>query len=234
MEADVAKIIVAMLSAGGGGAFVAFSLFKRLGDAWLQTKFSEKLEDFRHERAKEMERLRAEIDGALQARIKFQEKQFEACLEIWNALKEAQSKLLDSISLIQQYSDIKRLSDEARIEYLSSFDLQKWQVKEILSASDIQNRFVETVSRMRFNSAAQAFSNFDKVTRMHELLLKPETFALVRSVANAMHSSLVSKEISLDSSDHALGREAWSEYEKHCVPLIKRLVPQLQELIQVR
>lgn len=231
MEIDVVSIVLGVLSAGGGGALVAFSLFKRFGDAWLQTKFNEKLEAYRHDRAKELERLRAEIDGALRARVRVQEKQFEACLEIWNALKEAQSKLLVSISPLQQYTDIRRLGEEARIEYLSTFELQKWQVSEILAATDIQVHFIETVNRMRFNSAAKAFSEFDRITRSYELFLEPKTFILIRSVADAMHSSLISKEIAIDDKDHKLGAEAWTEYEKKCVPLVKKLVPKLQELL---
>ncbi|WP_422028506.1 hypothetical protein [Roseovarius sp.] len=234
METDVAKFLLSVLSAGGGGAFVAYYVFKRLGDAWLEARFAEKLEAYRHDRAKELERLRAEIDGALKAQVRFQEKQFEACLDIWNALKEAQSELLGSISPLQQYSDIKRLDEDARAEYLNTLDLKKWQVDEILSAPDIQAQFMETMNRMRFNAAAQAFSEFDRVTRRYELFLNPETFALIRSVADAMRSSLVAKEMSLDQPDHKLSHEAWSEYDKNCVPLVKKLVPQLQELIEVR
>lgn len=234
MEVDIASIFLAVLSAGGGGALVAFALFQRLGDAWLEAKFAERLEAFRHDRAKELERLRAEIDGALRARVRLQEKQFEACLEIWNALKEAQSKLLVSISPLQQYSDIRRLSEDARVEYLSSFDFQKWQVDEVLMAADIQGRFVEMINRMRFNAAAQAFSKFDRVSRSYELFLKPETFALIRSVADAMHSSLVSKELAIDGCDHSSGPQAWKEYDKDCVPLVKNLVSELQKLLNVR
>lgn len=233
MEVDIVSIFLGVLGAGGGGAVIAFALFKRFGDAWLQAKFDQKLEAYRHDRAKEMERLRAEIDGALRARVRLQEKQFEACLDIWNALKDAQSKLLASISPLQQYADIRRLNEKARIEYLSSFDLQKWQVNEIIEDADIQDRFVQTVNRMRFNTAAQAFSEFDRVTRSYELFLEPETFALIRSVADAMHSSLISKEISINERDHKLGADAWTEYDKNCVPLVKKLVSQLQDLLKV-
>ncbi|MBL3575584.1 hypothetical protein JMK10_00325 [Rhodovulum sulfidophilum] len=233
MEIDIVSAFLTVISAGGGGAFIAFALFKRFGDAWLQAKFNEKLEAYRHDRAKELERLRAEIDGTLRARIRFQDKQFEACLDIWNALKDAQSKLLSSISPLQQYSDIRRMSEEARTEYLSSLDLQKWQVSEILEDADVQRRFNQTMNLIRFNSATKAFSDFDRVTRSYELFLEPKAFSLIRSIADTMHSSLVSKEISIDSEDPTLGRDAWKEYNEKCIPLIKELVAKFQEMLRV-
>ena len=232
MEIDILSVLLSVIGAGGGGALVAYSLFRRFGDAWLQAKFNEKLEAYRHDRATELERLRTDIDGALQARVRLQEKQFEACLTIWNALKDAQSKLLVSISPLQQYTDIQRMSEEARTEYLSSFDLQTWQVNEIMAAENSQKLFEKTINWMRFNAAAKAFSEFDRVTRSYELFFEPETFALIRSLADAMHSSLVSKEMAIEDIDRKLGVEAWRKYDKECVPLVKALIPKLQELIK--
>lgn len=234
MDLDVVSIATALLAAGGGGAAVAFGLFRKMGSSWLDAKFAQKLEAFRHDRAKEMERLRAEIDGALRARVRFQERQFDACLEIWNSLKETQSKLLVSISPLQQYSDLRRMSDEARLEYLNSFDLQKWQLEEILKADDIQKSFQKMVDGRRFSDAAKAFSDFDRATRSNELFFEPELYKLLRSICDKMHSSLVAKEIAISESDHKMSREAWTEYDKECVPLVHELVAEMRKILNVR
>ena len=234
MEFDIQSVISALVAAGGGGAVIAYFLFKRLGDSWLEGKFAEKLEAFRHERAKELERLRAEIDGILRAKVRFQEKQFEACLEVWNALKDAQSKLLVSVSPLQQYSYIADLNEVARAEYLNTFDLPKWKIEEILSATDIQERFVEIMNRSRLSDANQAFVSLDRTTRANELFFTPKMFILIRSVLDKLHSSLVTKDLAIASSDNSFGLEAWTEYDKECIPLIKQLVSEMRELLDVR
>lgn len=231
MAIDIQSIIVTIVTAGGGGALVALGIFKSLGSGWLEAQFSKQLEAFRHDKAKELEHLRAEVDGALKARLRLQEKQFEAILNIWEALKTAQEKLLRSISPLQQYSDIRRMDDQARDEYFSSFDLQQWQKKEILSSIDVQDSFSRMVDRKRFLEAATAFSTFDRATRSNELFFEPETFQSLRSVCDKMHSSLVSREIAIDDGDRTFGRQAWDEYDKECVPLIKNLVLEFRDLL---
>ena len=231
MEPNLQSVIVTLLTAGGGGAVVAFGVFKSLGNGWLEAQFSKKLEAFRHEKAKELEHLRAEVDGALSARIRLQEKQFDAILDIWDSLKNAQNKLLVSISPLQQYSDLGRMDDDAKEEYLSSFDLQVWQKKEILSSGDVQRSFSQMVDRKRFSEAATAFSVFDKASRSNELFFEPKTHELVRSICDKIHGSLVSREIAIDDADRTMGRQAWDEYNKECVPLIKKLVSEFRRLL---
>ena len=233
MEIDILTVAATILTAGGGGAVVAYGLFKRLSDSWLEAKFAERLEAFRHEKAKELERLRAEIDGALKAQVRYQERQFEACIQVWNALKDAQSKLLSSISPLQQYADIRGMDDSARREYLGSLELPQWQVTDILNASDVQEHFKKTINRLRLHNASVAFSEFDQITRSYELFFVPETFELIRSVCDAMHSSLVAKEIGLQAGDHKMVRDAWKTYEEECVPKVKLLVSQFRELLTV-
>ena len=77
------------------------AFFGSLGRGWLEAQFSRQLEAFRHDKAKEIEHFRAEIDGELKARIRLQEKQFEAILRTWESLKTAQENLLCSISPLQ-------------------------------------------------------------------------------------------------------------------------------------
>lgn len=231
MEIDFVSVAGAIFATAGGGAAVAYAMFRKLGSAWLDARFSERLESFRHDRAKEMAHLRAEIDGTLRARVRYQEKQFEACLCVWNALKEAQSKLLVSVSPLQQYADFNRINEAAQLDYLASLDLKQWEKDEILNADVPQETLVSTINGRNFWRAATAFSEFDRVTRANELFFDPVVYELIRSVCDKMHASLVSKEISIEEDDHSLSREAWKEYNNECTPLIHQLVQELRELL---
>jgi hypothetical protein len=233
MELNLYSSLVALLAAGGGGAAIAFAIFNRLGGAWLDARFESKIEAFRHERAKELERLRAEIDGALRATLRYQEKRFDACLDIWNALKLAQSKLLVSISPLQQYSDIRRMDDESRNEYLATFGFSKWQLEEILNSDNIQDGFSNIIDRQRLVEAGKAFSEFDSIVRSHELFFDSETYGIIRSTADKMHSSIVTKDIAIAEKDRQLSREAWTTYDKECIPLIHCLVAEFRRIIDV-
>jgi len=55
-----------MIAYGGGSAAVAYMLFRFLGKSWIENKFTHGLEEFRHQQALEIHRLR--IEHALRQR----------------------------------------------------------------------------------------------------------------------------------------------------------------------
>ncbi|WP_347312876.1 hypothetical protein [Defluviimonas sp. SAOS-178_SWC] len=220
LDVDVAKLFWAIVSAGGGGAVVAYYVFKHFGEAWLDSKFSQNLEMFRHSNAKDLEKLRAEIDGSLKAQVRLQERQFESLRDIWDSLKEAQTKIVASLSPLQSYADLRRMDDEAREEYMDSYALQAWQKKEVLGSTNIQDSFTAMVDRLRLSEAVSAFTKFDGLVRRNELFFPEEIYSKLREVADAMHSALVDKDIALESKDHKLSRTAWQTYDKECSPRV--------------
>src|ERR1700729_4202931 len=77
-----------VLSASAGGA-VAFGLFRFLGKSWVESKFAERLEAFKHQQALEIQRLRVEIESMLSGALKLQELEFEVLPEAWKRLDDA-------------------------------------------------------------------------------------------------------------------------------------------------
>ncbi len=49
-----------IIAAGGGGAVVAFAIFKGFGEKWLDSKFAGRLQNLRHEHERQMETVRLE------------------------------------------------------------------------------------------------------------------------------------------------------------------------------
>ena len=58
MEELVLGFIGKVLAYGGGGALVAYFLFKFLGKNWIENKFKEKLETIRKARKRALKKLR--------------------------------------------------------------------------------------------------------------------------------------------------------------------------------
>ena len=54
-EQEILKFIGRAVTYGGGGAVVAFLLFRFLGSKWIESKFAESLEAYKHAQAKELE-----------------------------------------------------------------------------------------------------------------------------------------------------------------------------------
>lgn len=97
------EFLESMVAVGGVGAVVAYGLFQFLGRTWIENKFAEKLELYRHQQAIEIQRLRVEIDSMLSGAIKLQDREFEILPKAWEKLDEAYGRVNSLVSPIQSF-----------------------------------------------------------------------------------------------------------------------------------
>jgi CRISPR/Cas system CMR-associated protein Cmr1 (group 7 of RAMP superfamily) len=65
---------------------LALWLFKTFGDRWLSSKFSERLEAFKHDQQKEIEHLRFEINKLFDRTTKLHQQEFIVLPKAWSLL----------------------------------------------------------------------------------------------------------------------------------------------------
>lgn len=120
---------------GSGAAGVAFLLFRYLGKSWIESKFSERLEQFKHQQAIEIQRLRVKIDSTLSGVLKIQEKEFETLPEAWSKLDEAYGHVTALVSPLQQYPNLDGMTPARLNEFLDESELFGTQKDEIRQSS---------------------------------------------------------------------------------------------------
>ena len=67
---EVLRFLGEVVLYGGGSATVAFLLFQYLGKGWIDARFAERLEAFKHEQAKELQRMKVEVESVLSGALK--------------------------------------------------------------------------------------------------------------------------------------------------------------------
>ena len=67
---ELLRAIELVVVAGGGLVGIAYAMFKRLGEKWLDAKFDERLAAYKHEQQKGLEQLRFKINTLLDRAIK--------------------------------------------------------------------------------------------------------------------------------------------------------------------
>ena len=125
---------------GGGGAGVAFILFRAFGKAWLEARFAEKLAAFEHEQQKELQRLRVEIESILSGALKIQEREFTVLPEAWQKLNDAYGLTQWITSAGGEAPNFSVLDDDELEEFLQSSELLPTQKQRVRSA-DVNYRF---------------------------------------------------------------------------------------------
>ena len=129
----------------GGLASIAYAIFKRFGERWLDAKFEERLAVYKHEQQKELEQLKFKISALLDRTTKLHQREFEILPEAWARLNEAYWKALAFVSPMQRYADLSRMSEVQFREFLSGCELDPWERDEIWQQEDRNAYYVKHV-----------------------------------------------------------------------------------------
>jgi hypothetical protein len=203
-----------VLTAGAGGA-VAFGLFRFLGKSWVESKFAERLETFKHQQALEIQRLRVEIESMLSGALKLQELEFEVLPEAWRRLDEAYGRARFITSALQQYENIEKSTDVQLEEVLrkSLPDLLDSQRIALLAVHgrERQDQYQKHVTWKHYRRALKAVSELDEYIASKGLFLPAPLKQKFGEIILIVRRSLISFETGLEVDDYKLRRDAGTE-----------------------
>lgn len=220
---NLSELILAIIASGGGAAIVAYQLFKSFGASWLEGKFESRMEAFRHENAKELQAVRASVDGALSKTVRSQEKEFDVLSKLWSLGNIALGEVGSFVSPLQSYSDVSKMSDEMLVEHLEQYNLAKSENDEIRNASDKMGRFIEAIFWHKRNKANRALSEFRNQVFLNEVFVEAPIAEEFKWISKELNSALVDKELSREDGERALGREAYKKLNEEITPRLEAL-----------
>jgi hypothetical protein len=219
-----------LIAFGGGGAVVAYGIFRYLGSKWIENRFAERLEQLRHTQALELQRLRVEIDSLLSGAIKLQDKEFQTLPEAWVKLDEAFGQVSSLTSPLQQYPDLDRLNSAQLEEFLSASKFTNTQKDEIRSARRKADKYQELNFRYRLRDVSKSVADFHSYVERNSIFMPPDLKKLFEKAANDLWSAMVSKEVGHEAQDWKLQNEGWDKVKKEVEPLRTKI----EELIYAR
>ncbi len=155
---------------------MAYLAFKALGESWLDSKFAEKLEAFRHEKSVELARMRVEIDSSLDSAIRLQEKRFNAVSEAWRLLQEAYGASVAFVSPLQSYPDVMRYDEEELEEVMNLYEVTPMSKRYIINSGDRQKDFQDTIDRKRMNEMNNTINAFNNSVYLNAIFYKDDDY----------------------------------------------------------
>jgi hypothetical protein len=216
---------------GGGSAAVAFLLFQFLGKGWIDARFAERLEAFKHEQAKELQRMKVEVESVLSGALKLQDREFTVLPDAWHKLNEAYSVTGWVVSPLQQFPGIGRLADDELREFLASSDLLETQ-KARVKASEPRDRdktYQDLIFWHRMGRAKKAVGELQNYVTSQGLFLPPPLKQQFSDMLPLLWAALSSKEVGHEAEDYKMQSDAWKELQEKGEPLHKAIEKALEE-----
>ena len=152
-----------VLVAGGGGAAIAFGLFKFFGQNWIK-----------HQLAKDLELAKSEISFHAAKRLKLHDKEYEVFPEIWARLSDAKATLQAALMEFRTMPDFNRISDEDFRKWLESTDLEDEEKAEMIASTDRMSLFNRILDYRSLWRAEESFFEFQTYLQKNRIFLSPD------------------------------------------------------------
>ena len=201
---DILRILGEVVLYGGVVTGLAFALFRFLGQKWIEGKFAEKLESYKHEQNKEIENLRFRINTIFSRVVKLHDKEFEILPIAWGLVNDAYQAVLRCISGFRQFPDLDKLSEQELEEFLTGTDFSDTQKNRIRASDQKVGEYGKIVTWVEIELARKAFFEFHSYIVKNRIFLGNELKEMYDRVDNIMLKMWVIRRI----------EEQWGKREK--------------------
>jgi hypothetical protein len=190
------------------------------------------LDLLKHEHAKEIERLRLEINTLLSRVTKLHEREFVIVPEAWARLQEALWRLQVFVSVFQSYPDVERLSRERLEEFLESSKLLASEKKEVRDSREKNKTYQEIIFWHDLREVRILYSEFHKYLEKNCLFMPPDLRKSFTDIDNKMWDALQKREIGKQIDDFPKWVEASQQMRDEIGPDLNRLEGIVQTRLQ--
>lgn len=201
----------------------AFTLFKLLGEKWLNQKFAERLEAYKSEQARELERLRHRISGVFDRAKRLNDREYDVLPDVWAKLVDANSSSIAYLSRFRQYPDITRMSDTDLDEYLDTTKFSASQKKEIKSSSDRLKAYQRVSEWHYYAATVNDLRAANSAISKNGIFIVPTLRDDMKRLVELIHSAIVEQQINDEHEVHPRMKEGRDKWKSEGEPLFKKI-----------
>lgn len=219
---------------GGGTVGISYLLFQYLGKKWIENKFSERLEQLKHEQALELQKLRVEIDSLLSGTIRLQEKEFLILPEAWSKLYDAHTEIKYLVSPWETYLELTKMTEEEVEDVLRQTkfsDSQKTSVR-VTKGKEKTDLYRELTFIYKVVEAKKSFQELQSYVTKNGIFLSFELKTKMTTISDLLWSSITSKQIGHEFDDWKMQNRGWNKVKEEVEPIYKDIENYIHNRLQ--
>ncbi len=230
MNDAIFRFIGEIVAIAGGAAAVAYAVFIYLGKRWVDQRFSERLESLRNEQARDLERLRADINKIFSRVTKIHQKEFDVLPIVWEKLQYAVGAVHNVVKPFKQYPDLRRMSQAAFDDFLKHEDLPEYKKNELAATSDKQQYYIDAVYERELIKAHNKVRDFHNYLIFNKIFLSQKLYENFGKIDSLLSDVLLKYDLSHETKDH----KGMLESSKEIRDNLDALITVIENLVQER
>lgn len=205
-----------LVAAGGGGALVAFAIFRYLGKSWIE-----------HELAKDLESAKSELGLLAARRMKLHDREYVVFPEVWDKLNKASESLGRSVSSMTFSPDFARMSEPEIANWVAESDLSDDEKKYFAREHDKGRAHSRIIEWRRLVESRKAFEAFHDCFQSNRIFIRPAIKEKLVRIDDLINESWIAKK--MDWEGYSRGGDtnwllkAYDTYRKEIQPLMSEI-----------
>lgn len=191
----------------------AFGCFRLFGTRWLDLKFKERLEAFKHDQQIELEQFRLRINTLFDRTIKLHQREFDVLPETWGRLVEAFGHIQWIVGAFQQYPDLDKMGPLQLDEFIAKSQLAEWQKDELKGETKKTDYYVKAIGWHRIAEARTKLSDYRTYLLKNGIFLPADLKAHFKSLDDNLFQTLMHHEL---MTRHDTRAEMYEELVAFC------------------
>ena len=209
--------------AGGGGAVVAYGIFRFLGTSWIE-----------HELATRLESAKAEILILAARRLKLHDREYVVFPELWANLNKICNSLTRAVASFQQMPDFSSMSEPDIDSWLKKAGLLDDERSFVIRQHDRALAYSRVLNVRDLNEAHKDYVEFRILFENNRIFLDPSIKRKFSAIDNLFWGSWVAKNMDLQGLSQYGKNDYLSEARKILHDKIRPLMEEIEELVQAR
>lgn len=168
-------LLVKIAVAGGGLGLIIYNIFKFLAAKWLETRFSERLQNLKARQDETIRHVQSAIDREIHRAKKLYDNEFTALTECWRLLREAYDMSAGTVASFTP--QVGRMNDEELERHLSTRGVEEWQRTELkeLAGDARQDEYHKWSEWQRYIACHKAWVEYRRMVDANSIFF-PEGF----------------------------------------------------------
>lgn len=205
-----------LIAAGGGGALVAFALFKFFGKSWIENQLS-----------KNLEVAKSEISLLAARKMKLHDREYVVFPEVWSKLNKAFASLGNAVTSFREFPDLGRMSEAELQTWMKRVDLTEDEMTYLLGEGDKIKAYSRILDWRSLLEANKDFVDFHTYLQSNRIFLSPEIKEKLDQIGSLLREVWVAKKMDWDGHKLDEGksflREAYEKYNKQAKPIMTEI-----------
>jgi len=227
------KLLGGVLAVGGTAAAIAYGVFVFLGKKWIETKFAESLEAYKHKQNKELEEVRYRINAQFNRITKIHEKEIEILPLAWSKLNNALGKITYLTSPMRQYQDLDKLTKEQLEAFLAKSTFSDWEKSELQKKEDKLDYYQERIFYHELSDAKTASVDFHNYILDNSIFLSRDIKDKFITLDDILWGAITDKAREHESEYRTLQLKTFTEIQQEIKPIKEEIESLVQKRLQL-